>query len=224
MSGMHDEAAECFLHDGREPGECRQLLVDVQCRLLEIKQLLCQVQHVSMRRWLLQRTMRGKRRCLMPGMHDETAECFLHDGREPMEYGQLLVDLQCRLLEIHQFHTEHVVEQRLGHEYQRRQERVKCQQQCLVLGKRSQLFPKSKGLHRIDHVLRQVQHVILRCRVLQRTMRDKLRCLMLRMQRVSMWRWLLQRTMRGKLRCRMPGMHDEAAECFLHDGREPMEC
>ena len=76
--------------------------MDVQCRLLEIKQLLRRVQHVSMRRWLLQRTMRGKLRCRMPGMHDQAAECFLHDGREPMEYGQLLVDLQCWLLEIKQ--------------------------------------------------------------------------------------------------------------------------
>ena len=75
MPGMHDETAECFLHDGREPMECGQLLVDVQCRLLEIKH------H-------------------MPGMHDEAAQCFLHDGREPGECRQLLVDLQCRLLEI----------------------------------------------------------------------------------------------------------------------------
>ena len=60
MPGMHDEAAECFLHDGREPMECGQLLVDVQCRLLEI-------QHH------------------MPGMHDQAAQCFLHDGWEPGE-------------------------------------------------------------------------------------------------------------------------------------------
>ena len=60
MPGMHDEAAQCFLHDGREPGECRQLLVDLQCRLLEIKQLLCRVQHVILQCRLLQRTMRDK--------------------------------------------------------------------------------------------------------------------------------------------------------------------
>ena len=85
MPGMHDQAAQCFLHDCREPGECRQLLVDVQCRLLEIKQLLRQVQHVILRCRLLQGTMRGKLRCRMPGMHDQAAQCFLHDGREPME-------------------------------------------------------------------------------------------------------------------------------------------
>ena len=158
---MHDQAAQCFLHDCWEPGECRQLLVDVQCRLLEIKQLLRRVQHDIMRCRLLQGTMRGKLRCRMPGMHDQAAQCFLHDCWEPGECRQLLVDVQCRLLEIHTALSKHGAQQRLGHEYQRRQECVKCQQQCLVLGKRSQLLPKSKGLQRIDHLLRPVQHIIM---------------------------------------------------------------
>ena len=69
---MH--AAQCFLHD-------------VQCRLLEIELLLRRVQHVSMRGGLLQRVMRGKLRCFVPGMHGQAAaECFLHDGREPSQW------------------------------------------------------------------------------------------------------------------------------------------
>ena len=100
MSGMHDQAAQCFLHDCWEPGECRQLLVDVQCRLLEIKQLLRRVQHVILQCRVLQRTMRGKRQCRMPGMHDEAAERRLPDSWKPCQCGQLLLDVQRRLLEI----------------------------------------------------------------------------------------------------------------------------